>query len=60
MKRLSMVLLLMLLISNIGKPDYSLRIKFISAQKPLELDYRHSIGSDTFYGVPQVWFRFKK
>lgn len=56
MKKLTVLVALMLLISNTGKPDHSLRIKFISNQKPVELDYRHSIGSDALYGVPQVWF----
>lgn len=55
MKKLTILTVLML-ISNLGKPDYTLRKRAISELKPVEYDYRNTVTSNVMYGLPQIWF----
>lgn len=56
MKKILLLSILLLIVSNMGKPDYTLKIKAISELKPIELDYRNTITTNVFYALPQLWF----
>lgn len=73
MKRITLVLILTLITNietnqqvSLGKPDYTLRKKYISSLKPIQRDYKgiinqqanykHTMTVESMWGVPRVWF----